>query len=262
MNRSLSLTPRAAGGYKTPYSPEGNLTRSRARLNALTHLAFLVLGTLALQSAYSAPSLAQSAPPQPAAARPLMDREKEMTLALSACPPAVAKAAGVYVLTRSGYEKARDSQNGFTAIVQHSGPAATEPQCMDAEGSRTILQRYLKVAVWRAQGKTPDEIRQLTKDAFANGELQAPARAGIDYMLSNANTVPNEKGESVPYVPHVMFFGTHITNADLGVGKELGPDGQPIGPVYVAGEGSPYALIIVPVAAPGGHVHKDADAPN
>lgn len=187
-----------------------------------------------------------------------MDREKETSLALAACPPAVAKAAGVYVLTRSGYEKARDSQNGFTAIVQHSAPTATEPQCMDAEGSRTILQRYLKVAAWRAQGKSLDEIRQLTKEAFVKGELQAPARPGVDYMLSNANTVPNEKGERVPYVPHVMFFGTHLSNADLGVGEELGADGQPIGPAYVAAEGTPYALVIVPVGAHGGPAHSAA----
>jgi hypothetical protein len=260
MNRSLSLAPRAAGGSKTPYSPDGNLTRSRARLNSLRHLACVILGALALQSASIAPSLAQSTPPQAAAARLLMDREKEITLALSACPLAVAKAAGVYVLTRSGYEKTRDSQNGFTAIVQHSAPTATEPQCMDAEGSRTILQRYLKVAAWRVQGKTPDEIRQLTKEAVAKGELQAPTRPGVDYMLSTANTVPNEKGEHVPYVPHVMFFGTHLTNADLGVGKELGPDGQPIGPVYVAGEGSPYALVIVPVGAHTGPGHPPGDS--
>jgi len=186
----------------------------------------------------------------------LIDRETEMKLALSACPPAVAKGAGVYVLTVSGYEKVRDSQNGFTAIVQHSAPTATEPQCMDAEGSRTMLQRYLKVATWRAQGKTPDEIRLLTKEAFVKGELQAPTRPGVDYMLSNANTVPNEKGELVPYVPHVMFFGTHLSNADLGVGKELGPDGQPIGPAYVAAEGTPYALVIVPVGAQSQHVHS------
>jgi hypothetical protein len=187
-----------------------------------------------------------------------MDREVEMNLALSACPPAVANGAGVYVLTRGGYEKARDSQNGFTAIVQHSAPTATEPQCMDVEGSRTILQRYLKVAAWRAQGKSPEEIRQLTKGALAKGELEAPARPGVDYMLSTANTVPNEKGEHVPYVPHVMFFGTHLSNADLGVGKELGPDGQPIGPAYVAGEGTPYALIIVPVGAHDGSAHSAA----
>jgi len=188
----------------------------------------------------------------------LMDREFEINLALSACPPAVAKGAGVYVLTLGGYEKARDSQNGFTAIVQHSAPTATDPQCMDVEGSRTILQRYIKVAAWRAQGKTPEEIRQLTKEALARGELQAPARPGVDYMLSTANTVPNEKGEHVPYVPHVMFFGTHLSNADLGVGKELGPDGQPVGPAYVAGEGSPYALVIVPVGEHVGSAHSAA----
>jgi len=197
-------------------------------------------------------------PPAKSPTPRLMDREAEMNLALSACPPAVAKGAGVYVLTRGGYEKARDSQNGFTAIVQHSAPTATEPQCMDVEGSRTILQRYLKVAAWRAQGKSPEEIRQLTKEALAKGELEAPARPGVDYMLSTANTVPNEKGEHVPYVPHVMFFGTHLSNADLGVGKELGPDGQPVGPAYVAGEGTPYALIIVPVGAHDGRAHSAA----
>ena len=254
MYLSISRTPLVIGGSHTPYSSDGDLTHSRALSKSLTRCCYAILLALTLQSALIAPSLAQSTPP-PAASRPLMDRDKEIALALSSCPPAVAKAAGVYVLTGSGYEKARDSENGFTAIVQHSAPTATEPQCMDAEGSRTILQRYLRVAAWRAQGKTPEEIRQLTKQAFDKGELQAPTRPGVDYMLSNANTVPNEKGEHVPYVPHVMFFGTHLTNADLGVGKELGPDGQPIGPVYVAGEGSPYALVIVPVGSHSGMTH-------
>ena len=216
---------------------------SAVRICVLIVTSYMAIGTAADAQE---PLSNMSPPPR------LMDRESEMNLALSACPPAVAKEAGIYVLTRAGYEKARDSQNGFTAIVQHSAPTATEPQCMDAEGSRTILQRYLKVAAWRAQGKTQEEIRQLTKEALAKGELQSPARPGVDYMLSTANTVPNEKGEHVPYVPHVMFFGTHLSNADLGVGKELGPDGQPIGPAYVAGEGSPYALVIVPVSARGG----------
>ena len=32
---------------------------------------------------------------------------------------------------------------------------------MDAEGSRTFLARYLKVAEWRAQGRSPEEIKRL-----------------------------------------------------------------------------------------------------
>lgn len=39
-----------------------------------------------------------------------------------------------------------------------------------------------------------------------------------------------------------MFYGPYMTNADLG------SDGNPHGPAFVAGEGTPHALIIVPVS--------------
>src|ERR1700732_4835154 len=83
---------------------------------------------------------------------PLMDRQREIALALSACPPSVANKAAVYVLDKAGYVKVRDGENGFTAIVQHSVPPSQEPQRIDAEGSRTFLPRILKVAELRAQG--------------------------------------------------------------------------------------------------------------
>jgi hypothetical protein len=44
-----------------------------------------------------------------------------------------------------------------------------------------------------------------------------------------------------------MFYAPYLTNADLGLDGTLGPDGNPVGPAFVAGEGSPHALIIVPV---------------
>ena len=72
---------------------------------------------------------------------PLMDRQKEIALALSACPPSVGTRAAVYVLDRAGYIKVRDGYNGFTAIVQHALPTRQDPQCMDAEGTRTFLPR-------------------------------------------------------------------------------------------------------------------------
>jgi hypothetical protein len=67
--------------------------------------------------------------------------------------------------------------------------------------------------------------------------------------------VPNAKGVLVPYPPHVMIYGPYLTNADLGVDRsDLGPDGNPSGPAFVAGEGTPHALIIVPLGAhAGGH---------
>jgi hypothetical protein len=119
----------------------------------------------------------------------LMDRQKEITLALSACPPSVATKAAVYVLDNSGYVKVRDSQNGFTAIVQHSLPNSQEPQCMDAEGTRTFLPHILKVAELRAQGKSREETKRFLDDAFANGVFPAPTRPGVIYMLSRENLV-------------------------------------------------------------------------
>lgn len=185
----------------------------------------------------------------------LMDRPTETALALSACPPKVAAQAAVYVLDKSGYVKIRESQNGFTAIVQHSMPTSQEPQCMDAEGARTFLPRMLKVAELRAQGKRPDEIKGMIADAVAKGDLQPPRRAGVDYMLSAENRVPDTRGGVEHFPPHVMFYAPYLTNAELGSGGQTSGD-----PAFVAGEGTPYALIIVPVAAHPGPGHSSAGA--
>jgi hypothetical protein len=181
-------------------------------------------------------------------ALPLMDREQEIALALGACPAPVAAKAAVYVLAASGYVKVRDSQNGFTAIVQHSLPTTQEPQCMDAEGTRTLLPRMLKVAELRAQGKPPEEIKRIIAEGYAKGTFQPPARPGIDYMLSTEILTPNDKGEIERFPPHVMCYAPYLTNADLGL------DGRSSGPIFVAAEGTPSALIIVPVA-----VHSNAN---
>jgi hypothetical protein len=191
---------------------------------------------------------------------PPMTRDAEIALALSACPPGLAAKAAVYVLDKPGYVKVRDSGNGFTAIVQHSVPDAQEPQCMDEEGARTFLPRMLMVAELRAQGKSRDEIRGAIAGALAKGVLQPPKRFGVDYMLSNENRVPNQEGRVTPFPPHIMFYGPHLTNADIGVDKaSLDPDGNPKGPLFVAGEGSPYALVIVPVGTHGGMGHAMPD---
>jgi hypothetical protein len=176
----------------------------------------------------------------------LMDRDKEIALALSACPATVASKAAVYVLEKTGYIKVRDSQNGFTAIVQHVRPTSQEPQCLDADAEQSFLPRILKVAQLRAQGKTQQEIQAFMSDAVAKGTFSPPIRPGIIYMLSDQNFNTNGKGEVFP--PHVMFYGTGMTNGDLGVdSKDLGKDGNPKGPIFVAGDGSSFGFIIVPV---------------
>jgi hypothetical protein len=213
-------------------------TRSYARSNGAISIWLLALSAQTVQA---------SGEKTPA----LMDQPTEIALALSACPPAVASKAGIYVLAKDGYVKLRETQNGFTAIVQHALLTSQEPQCMDAEGTRTILQRMLMVASLRAQGKSADEIKQAVAAAVARGALQPPTRTGIDYMLSTENLVPDDNGVVGHFPPHVMFYAPYFKNADIG------SEGQAAGgPAFVAGEGSPFALVIVPVGAHTGPGHS------
>lgn len=100
-------------------------TRTKERTHrGVAGVRICLLG-LAVQIVMSAATVAQA--PKAVTGQqtpPHMDRRKEIALALSACPPAVADKAAVYVLENSGYVKVRDSQNGFTAIVQHALPSA------------------------------------------------------------------------------------------------------------------------------------------
>lgn len=113
---------------------------------------------LAVQISVSESAAAQSAQAAGSQQPPLMDRQNEIALALSACPASATSKAAVYVLEKSGYVKVRDSQNGFTAIVRHSQPNNQEPQCMDAEGTRTFLPRYLKVPSYALRGRAAKKL--------------------------------------------------------------------------------------------------------
>ena len=109
-----------------------------------------------IASPFAAAQTQQSSSSQP----PLMERQNEIALALSACPSSVASKAAVYVLEQAGYVKVRDSQNGFTAIVQHSQPNSQEPQCMDEESARTFLPRMLKWPSCALKGRLATRFRR------------------------------------------------------------------------------------------------------
>jgi len=71
------------------------------------------IGVLAAQIAVSPSAAAQSTAGAGSQQPALMDREREIALALSACPSFVMSKAAIYVLEKSGYVKIRDSENGF-----------------------------------------------------------------------------------------------------------------------------------------------------
>jgi hypothetical protein len=183
------------------------------------------------------------------------DRDKEIALALEAGPPTVTANAGVWVHDRSGYVQARDSKNGFVCVVDHRIPNAVEPQCLDAEGVKTFFPKLQLVASLRAKGTPEPDIRNAVKAGFANGTLKAPSRPGVIYMLSphNVVTIDEVKGIAAPFPGHLMFYAPNLTSADLG------SDGTPASPLFVVDEGTPHALMIVPVpAGGGGHDHHGA----
>jgi hypothetical protein len=182
------------------------------------------------------------------------DKATETALALEAGPASVTATAGVWVHDKTGYVKARDSENGFVCVVDHRIPTAVEPQCMDAEGVKTFFPKYQLVASMRAKGKPEPEIRKAVKAAFANGTLKAPSRPGVIYMMSSHNvvTIDEEKGIAAPFPGHLMFYAPNLTSA------ELGSDGTPASPLFVVDEKTPHALMIVAVpTGPGAaHVHS------
>jgi hypothetical protein len=67
---------------------------------SLLRICLLGLAALIYVSSSAATQSTQTAGSQQP---PLMDRQKEIALALSACPPSVASKAAVYVLDKSGY---------------------------------------------------------------------------------------------------------------------------------------------------------------
>jgi hypothetical protein len=181
------------------------------------------------------------------------DTAAETALALEAGPAGVTAKAGVWVHAKTGYVKARDSQNGFVCVVDHRIPTAVEPQCMDAEGVKTFFPKFQLVASLRAKGKPEPEIRKAVKAAFADGTLKAPSRPGVIYMLSSHNvvTIDEDKGIAAPFPGHLMFYAPNLSSADLG------SDGTPASPLFVVDENTPHALMIVavPTGAGAAHVH-------
>jgi hypothetical protein len=146
-----------------------------------------------------------------------------------------------------------DSQNGFTAIVQHGLPNSQEPQCMDARGHAHAPATDPDHRGTARRGRSREAINRSVAEAFAKGVFQPPTRPGVDYMLSTENVVAvdKEKGTVAPFPPHVMSYAPYLTNADVG------SDGNPAGCLFVVNEGSPHALIIVPV---GTHAHPNESA--
>jgi hypothetical protein len=150
-----------------------------------------------------------------------MPRDQQIALAESAAPAEVSSKATIYVLGSKGYEKAREGTNGFSCFVgRHFVKAAEtsiEPQCFDAEGSRTLLPVYLHGEELRTNGKSEAEIKADAASGYKEGRYQYPSKPGFLYMMSSQNrlsAIP-EHGTGI-FPPHLMFYAPNMTAKDIG----------------------------------------------
>src|SRR5258707_6399849 len=129
---------------------------------------------LLLASLYAS-AWAQS-PKYPALSEYMMPRDAEVALAGSAAPRNISDRATIKVLTASGYQVARDGDNGFVCIVMRAWAAPTytpaqfldlvydatvrAPICFDPEASRTVMPYYEMRTKLGMEGKSPAQIAE------------------------------------------------------------------------------------------------------
>ena len=170
---------------------------------------------------------------------PLLPRDLEIKLALSAAPKHLREGATVLALAPTGYTKAKEGSNAFTCIVSRV-QGDFFPVCFDAEGTRTMLPVYVDDAKLRLGGQNNSDIDRQIAEGFREGRYQAPARPGVAYMLSPMRYKIDESGRitRTPSAPHIMFYAPYLTDADVGGVR---------GAVAFINKTGPHGMIIVPL---------------
>lgn len=170
----------------------------------------------------------------------------ETNIALSAAPEHLRADAGLYLLTATGYEQARESQNGFTCIVNRDHPRVLKPTCFDAEGSATIVPKIVRFGELMMTGMPLQEIRETINAGFADGTFISPRRPGIAYMLSNYNRPFNPQTQQLGWFPpHYMFYAPNLTSEDIGFSPQAFQQNRRL--PFIGYQG-PHGYMIVPVA--------------
>ena len=158
------------------------------------------------------------------AALSVLPRDVEIELALGAAPSDVAKNAGVYVYTDSGYVQARASANGFTCLVNRDsfldGYEVLKPTCWDAIGTATIVPQILYIGKRKAAGVNAATVRSELQKLFDEGKFKYPETGGLAYMLQGdirQFDVINKAIIDRAFPPHLMIYAPGVTQEELGL---------------------------------------------
>lgn len=191
-------------------------------MKSLNSMKVFVVGTLSIGLFSSTALIPATAQELPRVYDASMPRDQQITLAESAAPAEVSSKATVYVLGPKGYEKAREGTNGFSCLVTRHfvklAETTIEPQCFDAEGSRTLLLVYMHGEELRTSGKSEAEIKADVASGYKEGRYQYPSKPGFLYMMSSENRLSAITDQSTGiFPPHLMFYAPNMTTQDIGL---------------------------------------------
>lgn len=215
------------------------------------------LSPVALQIGIAASTAAAQTPARayPPIADYLMPRDAEIALARTAAPAAIGDRASVKVLTRTGYEVAKQGDNGAVCVVLRGfaaptytpaqfrdlvyDPSVHAPICFAAPAVRTVLPYYELRTRLAMAGKTPDQIAEALQAAHVKGELPRRDGTTFAYMFSAHQHLGPGIGA---WRPHVMAFVPYADAATVGAT----PFGDAL-PQVTDDAGTPFAVVVIPV---------------
>jgi hypothetical protein len=175
--------------------------------------------------------------------RPLLDRAAEIALAKSAAPAAISDRARVWILTDRGYQIADSGKGPVNCYVGRPWVESVEPHCLDAEGSATILPIQIRRVELYIAGKSFEEAEREIASGIAAGKFRLPTRPAVTYMMSAAQDLITETGNSVgSWQPHLMIYFPNLPDEGTGL------SGFVPGVGFVENPGTPFSALIVPLA--------------
>jgi hypothetical protein len=185
----------------------------------------------------------------------LMPRDAEIALAKTAAPAGISNKATIKVLTTSGYEVARQGENGVVCMVMRGfsaptyspaqfrdlvyDPSVHAPICFTPPAVRSAMPYYELRTRLALAGKTPDQIAEGVQAAYVKGELPKRDEVTFAYMWSAHQHLGPGIGA---WRPHVMVFAPYYNNSMVG-GNEFGS----ALPQLTDDAGTPFAVVVIPV---------------
>lgn len=218
--------------------------------NLLFFRRFWVMGLLASCAVFGVTTADAQETEMAPLAQYLIPKAEEIALARSAGPKEVGTNATVMFFNGKGYETVATGTNGFTCMVLRSwtnpstwsifwNPRVRVPICFNAAAVASILPIQIARTQWVLEGATAAEVDAKTWEGVGNGSFAVPSNDAMAYMLSSGQHLNDQVKSGMP---HIMLYRAYATNDLWGGNTPMSGS-----PFVLEGEGTPLAIVVVPV---------------